>query len=98
MRAGTKKGGTAFTSPASPTRAQQRAAHVPVPRVNPKAVACPECGAGVGEGCISLGERGTPKGEPVKMNHRSRKRIATRRFNEAREASRNKVELPEDSP
>ena len=78
--AGTYSKGGVFTAPATPTKAQ-RAQHVPVPQVNPRSVACPECKAEVDDPCISLGMRQAPKGEPVVAIHRSRKRIATRRFN-----------------
>jgi hypothetical protein len=94
--AGTAVAGRKWVAPEQPTRAQKRQ-HVPVPRVDYTSVPCADCGAQEGSPCLSMGERDTPKGQPVKMFHRGRKRIATRRFNEARDAARNKVELPEES-
>jgi hypothetical protein len=62
--------------PATPVGSQR----IPVrkqPRQDHKIVKCPDCGAEIGERCLN------PAGEPTHNFHRSRKRIAQRKRNEA---------------
>jgi hypothetical protein len=66
--------GQPFTSPSVKPKA------TPKPRVDLRSVACPDCPAKVDEDCRAT------TGKVLGSGHASRRRIATRRANEAREA------------